>query len=235
MTREYESGKKTQRNKNNNRTKSSKNVPTPSCPNTCSYLLHTYCTSCCRSHTPIVHTHIMMSLYNATVMVPTLALRNLRGEVTDRGPSVFTGKECYRSFRNDVELWSNLTNPATEKKGQAMLGCLRGEAKNAAYSLSIKKICSFTGLEYVLAQLHKSYAVDESSQLDSDLSASLDYPWDKRLTVKEVIARFHATHDKVGDLEFLAKLKSHVMLRHAGKDHNEHYMTGGPAFGYYNV
>lgn len=75
------------------------------------------------------------------------------------------------------------------------LGSLRGEAKNAASSLLIKIISSSIGLYCLFTELNKAYAVDESLQLYSDLSAFLGYTWGKCLTVEQFKAGFHASYD----------------------------------------
>lgn len=108
----------------------------------------------------------------------------------DKVPPALTRKESFRSYQNDVELWSNQTNFKPEKRGSALLDCLRKEAKNAASSLPIAKICCPNGLEWVFDQLEKSYAIDKSPQFDSDFAVFLEYAWDKLVTVEEFYRRF---------------------------------------------
>lgn len=147
---------------------------------------------------------------NTTVIGPEGAITGVQSEFTDKVPPAFSERESYRSHRNNVELWSNLTNLAPEKQGPSLLRRLKGEAKNAAATLPIKKMCSPSGLECMLAQLNKSYAVDESSQLNSELATLLDYTWDENMTGEEFVAGFHARQDKIAELQFTAVVQKHM-------------------------
>lgn len=95
----------------------------------------------------------------------------------------------------------------------ALRDCLRGEEKNAASRLSVGRLCSLTGLVCVLAHLGKSYAVDDSAQSYSILLAVLNYIRDKTLTLCRFGDGFHARHDKIEELEFLASVQGHFILR----------------------
>lgn len=50
-------------------------------------------------------------------MGPDGALPIERSEFTDKVQLAFTEWESYRACRNEVELWGNLTNVTSEKKG----------------------------------------------------------------------------------------------------------------------
>lgn len=112
---------------------------------------------------------------------------------------------------------------------------IEDKTKNAAFTLPINKICGPNGLERVLAQLDTYYAVYKLSQLDSDLSGFLDCTCEKSLTVEELIAGFHARHDRIAELEFPAIVQGHMMIRNESRDQNEQNMVVGQASGDYNI
>lgn len=172
---------------------------------------------------------------NVTVTGPEEATSSAQNERTDKAPPACTGLELRRSYQNDVELWSNLTNLASKNRDSALLVRLEGEVRKAASSLLDYKTCGPSSLGCALVQLDKSYAVDKSLRLESDLSAFLDHTWDKSHAAEAFIAVFHTKHDKIAELEFLAHAHGHTMLRHVKLDHNEQNMIVGQKSGNYNM
>ena len=100
---------------------------------------------------------------------------------SDKIPPTFDGHGNYASYREDVNLWANLTSLPSAKHGPAIIGRLLGEAKTAAKTLSIEEICGEKGVSLILGRLDKAYAVDKANQLDADLDDFLDYSWKKML------------------------------------------------------
>lgn len=53
---------------------------------------------------------------HATVMGPEGALLSLQSEFSEKVPPAFSEKELYRTYRKEVELWSNFNILALEKQ-----------------------------------------------------------------------------------------------------------------------
>lgn len=121
--------------------------------------------------------------YTVSVASSEGALPRVPTKFTNSVPPFYAGRESYRTYQSDAELWGNLAYLALGKTEPGLLVRLGGEIKNAASNMPINKICCASGLECVLDLLDDSYAVDESFQLDSQLPVLLYYTWDKRFTV----------------------------------------------------
>lgn len=121
----------------------------------------------------------------------------------------------YASYRKNVTLWTNLTTLPAIKHVQTIIGCLQGEAKTAAKMIEVELICRERGVELILGQLDKTYAVDNTNQLDDDLADFLYYCRKDELSVEHFISGFHARVDKISQLNIDEKLKGHLMLRQA--------------------
>lgn len=157
------------------------------------------------------------------------------GDFSDKVPPSFDGHGDYTAYREDVTLWIHLTSLSSKKQGPALVGRLSGEAKASVKTLSIEIICSPEGVLKILEHLDKSYAVDETDKLDTDLAKFLDFTWKKEMTIEEFIAGFHTRLDKIASLNIDDKLKGHLLLRQAGLDNQDRNMIVGAASGKYEV
>ncbi len=157
------------------------------------------------------------------------------GEFSDKVPPSFDGHGDYSAYREDVILWIHLTTLSQKKQGPALVGRLSGEAKASVKTLQIDTICSPEGVPEILEHLDKSYAVDETDKLDTDLATFLDYTWKKSMTIEEFIAGFHTRLDKIASLNMDDKLKGHLLLRQALLDNQDRNMIIGAASGKYEV
>lgn len=83
--------------------------------------------------------------------------------------------------------------------------------------------------------MDKSYDIDETSQLDTDLASFQDSKWAKSLFVDQFIAGFHAPLDQVSSLNMGAKLNGHILLRQACLPIHDRNIVLGSASGKYNV
>lgn len=93
-----------------------------------------------------------------------------------------------------------------------MMGRLEGKAKIFAGSIPVKRICQNDGVDLILTQLDKTYALEGTLQLGTDVASLLDYGWAKNIYVGQFIAGFHARIDRVFSLNLHAKLKEHILL-----------------------
>ena len=169
------------------------------------------------------------------VMGPESAANATTCEFSDKIPPRFDGHMDYTSYREDVTLWTNLTSLPTRKHGPAIIGCLSGEAKTAAKTVSATDICGEEGVSKILERLDKAYAVDQTNRLDTDLAEFLDYTWRKELSVEHFISGFHTRVDKIAELNLSDKLKGHLLLRQADLETTERHVVIGAASGSYNV
>ncbi len=90
-------------------------------------------------------------------------------------------------------------------------------------------------MKVILEHLDKSYGIEATDQLDSDLAAFLDYTWHQKMGVEQFIAGFHTRLDKIAELNIDTKLKGHLLLRQAGLDTHTRNMIVGAASGKYDA
>ena len=79
----------------------------------------------------------------------------LMGNFSDKIPPNFDGHVDYASYREDVQLWKNLTSLPPNKQGPALVGRLSGEAKASARTLNIPDLCATDGVNLLLGHLDK--------------------------------------------------------------------------------
>lgn len=85
------------------------------------------------------------------------------GGFSDMVPSAFDGRSDYASYKEDVNVWEELSDLTTTKQGAVLVRHLRVEAKACAKTLNVGIICPENGVEKVLERLDKSYAVNEAN------------------------------------------------------------------------
>lgn len=157
------------------------------------------------------------------------------GQFSDKIPPAFDGKGDYRRYKNDVELWINLTALPESKQGPALIGRLSGEPKSSAMTVPIRQICSEEGVSLVLAQLDKSYSVNDAHQLNHDLGEFLDYVWQRRFSIDQFVAGFHTRLDRLATLKMDDALKGHLMIRQANLQLQDQSLVVGAASGSYSI
>ena len=155
--------------------------------------------------------------------------------LSDKVPASFDGQSNYAAYREKMKVWLVLTSLPPNKQGPAVVGRLRGEAESSAMSLGIERISAIDVVNKVLEHLDKSYSIDASNQLDTDLAEFLDFRWQKSMTVEQSIAGFHVRLDRLSSLNIDEKLKSHLLLRHADLDARDRNMIVGSAAGKYEA
>lgn len=126
--------------------------------------------------------------------------------LTEKTPLAFDGHTDYAAYRQDVQLWLQLTTLTSARQGTVLIGRLSGEAKASAKTLSMETLIADTGVTAILEHLDKSYGLDTTDQLYIDLAAFLDYSWNGRMSVEQFIAGFNARIDKISELQINEKL-----------------------------
>jgi hypothetical protein len=143
--------------------------------------------------------------------------------------------ENYPSYRRDVELWLRLTEVSKSKQGVALVGCLSGEPKEFAKTLSDELLFSDDSGNNVLIHLDKAYQDSTEMILNSRVSAFLDYQRLPSMSISTYIAGFYARLDNLTQLQMPDDLKGHLLLKQANLEQSEKTMVIASAKGSHKV
>ena len=94
-----------------------------------------------------------------------------------KNPPIFNPEvdDDYMSWKRDVGVWKLFTETKAEKQGAAVYLSLQGKARECVRPLDTNKIGSATGFDEVLAQLDKTYLVDETTRMFCALKEFYEY------------------------------------------------------------
>eukprot|EP00171_Calliarthron_tuberculosum_P015089 IDg15089t1 len=127
-----------------------------------------------------------------------------------------------------------LTSLSKMRQGPALIERLGCEAKSSAQTLNVTEISSEEGVQKILKHLDKSYAVDETDQLDSDLANFFDSTGDQK-DCRIVHSGISRKAVKIASLNIDSKLKGRLLLKQACLDNQDRNVIVGAASGKYDV
>lgn len=112
-------------------------------------------------------------------------------DFSDRIPPRFDSHVDYASYCKDVTLFTNLTTVPANRHKPAVMYYLHSKGKTAANKFSAQVIFHENGINLILQQLEKEYAIGKTNQVEADLADSLGYSWKKEYMFKHLITGFH--------------------------------------------
>jgi hypothetical protein len=160
-----------------------------------------------------------------------------QGSFTSSRPPTFGNpqNEDYGSFRRDVELWLELTDIPKKKQGIALVGCLLGEPKEFAKTLSTEQLTAENSGMNILNHLDKAYMESDEMILNTRVSNFLEYQRLPTMSITTYIAGFYSRLDNLSQLRMPAELKGHLLLKQANLEITERTMIVASAKGNYEI
>jgi hypothetical protein len=132
------------------------------------------------------------------------------GSYTPNRPPCFGSSrdEDYSSYRRDVEFWLELTEIPKKKQGVALIGCLVGEPKEFAKTLSNDLLFSEDSGKNFLEHLDKAYLDSIEIILNNRVSSLIEYQRLPTMSISTYVAGFYARMDNLTQLRMPDELPS---------------------------
>lgn len=99
------------------------------------------------------------------------------------------------------------------QKVPSSLGRLSGESNTSVKTISIGTVCPENGVERLLENLDKSYAVATTNEVNTNLSSFLDHTCKLTKRIEKYIEGVQGRLDKISTLNLENKLKGNLLLR----------------------
>jgi hypothetical protein len=169
--------------------------------------------------------------------LPVMGPAGIQGSYTSTRPPSFGNphSESYSSYRRDVELWLELTEIPMKKQGVALVGCLVGEPKAFAKTLSNDLLFSENSGKNVLIHLDKAYLDSAEMILNTRVSNLIEYQRLPTMSISTYVAGFYARLDNLTQLQMPDELKGHLLLNQANFGSGEKSMIVASAKGSFKI
>jgi hypothetical protein len=169
--------------------------------------------------------------------LPVMGPVGVQGSYTSTKPPSFGNpqNEGYSSYRQDVELWLELTEIPKKKQGVALVGSLEGEQKEFAKMLSNNLLFSEDSGKNVLIHLDKAYLDSAEMILNSRVSNLIEYQRLPTMSISTYVAGFYARLDNLTQLQMPDELKGHLLLNQANFGPTEKSMIVASAKGSFTI